>query len=295
MKYSVKAAARATGVTESRLRTWERRYGIPSPQRSASGRRQYDESDLAVIRRMAQVVSAGVPASEAAEVARLEGPNEPPAEPPPPAETDPRVTDFVEATSSYDEQRLLRSIDDARSHDGWLTAVEGVIFPALRLVGEQWARDNIVSANEHFATELVILELSSEILRLRAQTQPGPPILLACPEDEQHTLGLLALCLLLKERGRRVVYLGADVPERDLTRAAADLRPAAVCLSATLPTSLTALRRSLRALIQAPSGARLYVGGPALVAASAADTRDLPAVILPGTLGEAVGVLGGAV
>ncbi|MCA9849313.1 MAG: MerR family transcriptional regulator, partial [Dehalococcoidia bacterium] len=34
MRYTVRAAARATGVTEGRLRTWERRYGIPKPGRS---------------------------------------------------------------------------------------------------------------------------------------------------------------------------------------------------------------------------------------------------------------------
>ena len=45
----------------------------PRPGRSSTGRRQYDESDLTVIRRMAALVAVGVPASEAAEVARVEG------------------------------------------------------------------------------------------------------------------------------------------------------------------------------------------------------------------------------
>ena len=53
MAYSIKAAAMATGISESCLRTWERRYGIPRPTRSSSGRRRFDESDLGVIRRMA--------------------------------------------------------------------------------------------------------------------------------------------------------------------------------------------------------------------------------------------------
>ncbi|MBM3140053.1 MAG: MerR family transcriptional regulator, partial [Chloroflexi bacterium] len=70
MRYTVKAAARATGVSESRLRTWERRYGIPKPARSETGRRLYDDGDLRVIRRMAALVGAGLPAAQAAEAAR---------------------------------------------------------------------------------------------------------------------------------------------------------------------------------------------------------------------------------
>ncbi|MDA0366505.1 MAG: MerR family transcriptional regulator, partial [Chloroflexi bacterium] len=72
MQYTVKAAARATGVGESTLRTWERRYGVPSPGRSATGRRLYEEEDLRVIRRMAALVAAGLPAAQAADAARAE-------------------------------------------------------------------------------------------------------------------------------------------------------------------------------------------------------------------------------
>jgi MerR family transcriptional regulator, light-induced transcriptional regulator len=67
MRSSVGAAARATGITAGRLRTWERRYGIPAPARSMSGRRIYEDADLETIRRMAALVDSGVPAALAAE------------------------------------------------------------------------------------------------------------------------------------------------------------------------------------------------------------------------------------
>ena len=67
MRYTVRAAARATGVTEGRLRTWERRYGIPKPGRSDTGRRLYDDDDLAMIRRMVALTDAGLSAAEAIE------------------------------------------------------------------------------------------------------------------------------------------------------------------------------------------------------------------------------------
>ena len=217
MKYSVKAAARATGITESRLRTWERRYGIPHPGRSTNGRRQYNEGDLGVIRRMASLVSAGVPASEAAEVARAEEPlaNDPAAEA---AQVeDPLVARVVEAAATYDEANLVRAIHDALAGHDWGAALDQVLFPALTAIGESWSEDSISSANEHFASEVIRRELCVAIARLPAAPEPfPPPVLLACPEDERHDLGLLGLFLLLRERGVHAVYLGADVPVSDL-------------------------------------------------------------------------------
>jgi methanogenic corrinoid protein MtbC1 len=102
-------------------------------------------------------------------------------------------------------------------------------------------------------------------------------------------LGLLALDLLLLERNMYTIYLGAEVPQSDVARAVSDLEPQAVCLSATLPTSLTSLRRSMRALVSMRSKARLYAGGPAVTASGA--SADIPAVLLPTSLTEAVEVL----
>lgn len=290
MKYSVRAAAIATGITESRLRTWERRYGIPNPGRSPNGRRQYDEADLEIIRRMASLVSAGVPASLAAEVARS-------AEPlatGPAGEAvkveDPLVARVLEAAATYDEAELGRAIQDALASHDWGAALDEVFFPALRAIGESWSEDSIASANEHFASEVIRRELCAAIARLPAAPEPlAPPILLACPEDERHDLGLLGLFLLLRERRVHTVYLGADVPVSDLVNAVTRLQPRAVCLSATLPQTLASLRRSMRALISARACPRLYAGGPAVV--STEHAGDVPAVLLPASLSAAADVL----
>ncbi|MEI8360046.1 MAG: MerR family transcriptional regulator, partial [Deltaproteobacteria bacterium] len=72
MQYTVRAAALATGFSGDRIRTWERRYGVPSPARSSTGRRLYEESDLAIIRRMAALVDSGLSAVSAAKAVHEE-------------------------------------------------------------------------------------------------------------------------------------------------------------------------------------------------------------------------------
>lgn len=47
---SIGSVVRRTGITESTLRAWERRYGFPTPQRAPSGHRRYQSSDIDDIR-----------------------------------------------------------------------------------------------------------------------------------------------------------------------------------------------------------------------------------------------------
>jgi len=46
---TISEVARRTGIPVAGLRNWEQRYGLPRPQRSASGRRRYREADCALL------------------------------------------------------------------------------------------------------------------------------------------------------------------------------------------------------------------------------------------------------
>lgn len=70
VRYTVKQVSGLTGVAADRLRAWERRYGVVEPGRSESRYRLYDDVDVARLRRMAELVKAGTPASLAAEQVR---------------------------------------------------------------------------------------------------------------------------------------------------------------------------------------------------------------------------------
>jgi len=289
MRYTVKAAARATGVSESRLRTWERRYGIPKPARSETGRRLYDDGDLRVIRRMAALVGAGLPAAQAAEAARAEGAVEPPAPPADQPGTHPLAAALVAAAGRFDEPAAARALDEAVASLGWRAALGAVLFPALRAVGEDWERGALTPAHEHFLSEQVRLRLAAAIV---AAAPPGdaPLVVLACPEDERHELGLAALWLLLRLARVRVCYLGADVPPPQLLAAVEALRPDAVCLSATARAALPAVGLAARALVASRVPAALYVGGPAVQGAGD-DAGEVPGIRLPAATGAAADLI----
>jgi DNA-binding transcriptional MerR regulator len=287
MKYTVKAAAIATGVSESRLRTWERRYGVPKPQRSSTGRRLYEDDDLAVIRRMAALVAAGVPASQAAEVTGSEETPGPTAEEPTTQEH-PLVEELVQAALAYEESAITRIIREAVGM-AWERALEEVFFPALNRIGEYWGDGTLSCATEHFTTEVIRRELAGSLAGLPDSHSGAPSILLACPEDERHELGLLAMALLLRLRGLRIFYLGVDVPAPELLFALQRTSPDALCLSATTAGGLAALGRTAHTLVSSRVSTRLFIGGPAFGRSSGDET--IPGIRLPHSIRAAADVM----
>lgn len=63
--YNVKAAAQRAGLSPITLRAWERRYGLPAPQRNSHGYRLYSEYDLRTLRWLKAQLETGLSISRA--------------------------------------------------------------------------------------------------------------------------------------------------------------------------------------------------------------------------------------
>src|SRR3954465_10631380 len=62
--YSIARVSKLTGVSCHALRVWERRYGFPVPERSASGHRRYAQEQVGVLRVLAKLARGGRPMGE---------------------------------------------------------------------------------------------------------------------------------------------------------------------------------------------------------------------------------------
>ena len=45
-RFNLKAVVQQTGIKPDTLRAWERRYGLPTPERSSGGHRLYSQDDV---------------------------------------------------------------------------------------------------------------------------------------------------------------------------------------------------------------------------------------------------------
>ena len=280
MNYSIKAAAMATGVNESRLRTWERRYGIPQPDRSAKGQRQFDDGDLMVIRRMSVLINSGVRASDAAEVVLAEGPSEIP-ESITPKRVHPLVDLLVQKALDFDGGWITRIVHDSIFSAGWAPTMERIVFPALGRLTRYWGEARTTLAHVRFAHELIRSEIAAELVRLGQPDAAGPTVMLSCVEDDEYDVAAMSLALLLRLVDLPVMYLGRSVPCHDLIQAAKQVKPKAVCIIGTRRASPGVLNRCARALLASRLQSQLFVGGSVL---TRRDAPEIPGMHLPQSL-----------
>ena len=69
--YAISVAAELVGTGQQNIRLYERR-GLLTPERTNGGTRQYSESDLAVLRRIAELLDEGLNLAGVAKVLELE-------------------------------------------------------------------------------------------------------------------------------------------------------------------------------------------------------------------------------
>ena len=233
------------GVSPDVLRAWEKRYGLLRPSRSAGGYRLYSERDEWRIRLMQQKLWSGLSTAEAArDVARMEhnsdmpdGSVETPAE---------LVEKVGAALERFDEDDAHALLDRLLGVHGLERAIRDALMPYLRELGERWARKEITVAQEHFASRLI----EGRLLTLARgwNRGPGRRAVLACPSGEQHTLPLVCFGLVLRTRGWRIVYLGADTPPSAVHMAADTISADVVLLSAASSDRFVGIAKELRGL-----------------------------------------------
>ena len=257
----IQAVADQTGVQAETLRAWERRYGVPAPRRTASAYRIYDAADVAEIVEMRDLVAQGVRAAEAASV--VSGRRSERAAVPYDSEIGRRsaIDRIVDATLRFDSVGL--DVELAAAELLGEGAFDRVMAPALVRIGELWASGALSVAHEHFASDRIASLLRTHLRVASPATDMGKVVLLACFDEDQHGISLLAVALRFASWGYRPVVLGARTPPEALGHAVRAVRPALVALSTTIATPDRSTRALVRAYARAIGDVPWIVGGAA--------------------------------
>ena len=204
---SIGALSRQTDVPVETLRAWERRYGVPTPQRSGGRHRRYGPDDLKRVRWLARRVADGERIGEAVAALNLvEGADGEAHRP------------LLDAARDGDVGRVEGELDRAFGALDTLPALELCVFPALAELGRRWADGREAIAAEHLLTAAVEPRLATRLSAERRRTSAEAVVF--CGPGERHALGAMALGLLIGDHGWRVTFLGADLPLQEATRLA---------------------------------------------------------------------------
>jgi DNA-binding transcriptional MerR regulator len=255
--YNLKAVVQQTGLKPDTLRAWERRYGLPQPQRSQGGHRLYSPRDIDTIRWLMARQREGLSIKRAVELWRqLEAEGQDPlhtatlaiaqaASAPDRQAVGETIVklreDWVAACLAFDEQRAENILTQAFALYPAETVCLEVLQSGVAHMGDGWYQGEMTVQQEHFATALAMRRLEALIVAASAPTRPGR-ILVACPPEENHTFSPLLLTFLLRRQGWDVLYLGANVPLERMRMTMSAARPQLVILAAQqLHTAATLL------------------------------------------------------
>lgn len=240
--FNLKAVVRETGVAAPTLRVWERRYGLPCPQRTSSGRRLYSRRDVETVRWLAQRVAEGMAIGQAVALWRsleeagkdplTEYNRRPSVQPPAEQEALGHWRNaWVAACMALDEAAADAAFGQALAAFPPEVVCTAVLREGLDQMGEVWYRGDATVHQEHFASHMAVRRVQA----LLAATPPvlrSETVLVVCPPGENHAFGPLLLTYLLRRAGWNVIHLGADLPVEETEAAVRRASPRWVIASA---------------------------------------------------------------
>jgi DNA-binding transcriptional MerR regulator len=256
--FNLKVVLKETGIAADTLRAWERRYGLPMPQRSAGGHRLYSQRDIETIKWLMKRQVEGLSISRAVDLwkEQLDSGSDPLAGSVPPgilpaasATLESLRRDWLAACFKFDTLAAEQILNQAFAvHSVEITCSE-IMMRGLYEAGELWHQGTVTVQQEHFASEIATRRLEALISASPAPTR-AETILVACSPEEWHTFPSLLITLFLRRRGWNVVYLGAVVPTEHMEETIKSVDARLVVLSAQTLISVPSLREMARFLME---------------------------------------------
>lgn len=242
--FNMKVVVHETGLKPDTLRAWERRYGVPNPQRTQGGHRLYSQYEIDMLKWLVARQDEGMSISHAIELwQQLESEGQNPLISTGTAVTESmfthitgeRVDDlraaWVNACLEFDEYQAQHLLARAFALFPLETVCYEVLQQGLNEIGQGWYDGKITVQQEHFASALALRQMEALMAALPAASRGGR-IIVACPPGELHTFSSLLISLMLRRQGWDVVYLGANVPLERMEAAIKQIKPLMVVMSA---------------------------------------------------------------
>jgi MerR family transcriptional regulator, light-induced transcriptional regulator len=247
--FTIKDLENLSGIKAHTIRIWEQRYNFLKPQRSCTNIRYYTNDELKTVLNIALLNKYGFKISHidrmqpdeiCAKILELRDQE---------AIQERIVNELVREMVDLETDQFENTMNSYIASHGIENAIKEIIFPFLEKIGILWQTGHIIPAQEHFVTNIIRQKLIVAIDALPCN-RTGKLCILFLPEGEYHELGLLFLCYLVKSRGGKILYLGANVPMADVQSIVDTMKPDLAFIHLTATSANFNFERVLRNIQQ---------------------------------------------
>lgn len=214
--FTIKDLANLSGIKAHTLRIWEQRYSFLKPNRTFTNIRYYTNEELKTILNIALLNKYGFKISHIDKMAEQEIKDKIVSLNQLQAQQERIVNELIQQMIDLDIESFEKTLKAYIVAKGIERTITQIIFSFLEKIGILWLTNHINPAQEHLVINIIRQKLISGIEAVQTPLKSDKKMLLFLPEGEYHELGLLFMYFLLKNRGIYVIYLGANVPLKDV-------------------------------------------------------------------------------
>lgn len=214
--FTIKDLENLSGIKAHTIRIWEQRYNFLKPCRTESNIRYYCSEELKTILNISLLNKYGYKISHIDKMSEQELRSKIISLTDTEARQERLVNELIAHMIDLNVERLEQVLDNYVLMYGIDRAITQIIFPFLHRIGILWITNHIQPAQEHLVSNIIRQKLVVGIEGAMPVRQVERTLLLFLPEGEHHELGLLYVHYLLRSHGVKVLYLGADMPLKDV-------------------------------------------------------------------------------
>ena len=263
MAYTIRELEALSGIKAHTIRIWEQRYNFLRPARTDTNIRTYNNEELKTLLTVALLNKSGYRISRIDEMQpqqRLDAVMK---------TGNPSVLEehsinqligfMVDLKSNEFENHLNATIEQ----QGLEKTVTGLLFQFLQKVGILWQTNKLLPVQEHIVSNIIRQKLIAAVDAQQTTATEGAVYALFLPEGEHHEMGLLYVNYLLKKARRTVIYLGANVPLKDMQYFLKVKKPGYLYMHLTTAPRQQYFEKLLQTLHEALPGGTILVSGKA--------------------------------
>src|SRR5829696_2834612 len=216
MSFTIKELESLSGIKAHTIRIWEQRYKFLSPSRTSTNIRRYNNEELKTLLTVALLNKYGYKISRIDEmhpeqrteaVLKLQEPD---------AHDEYVINEMIGCMIDLKSNEFEKLLTKQIAQQGIENTITGIIFLFLERVGILWQTNRLRPVQEHIVSAIIRQKIIYAIDGLPLATASSPLFILCLPEGEHHELGLLYVYYLLRKRDIATIYLGANVPVKDI-------------------------------------------------------------------------------